>query len=138
MTGSISRTMFIIGFIGFLMASAIGGYAQTEQAAFEAARASNVLLGSDNDHDDDNNESADRNGEIETGGRTLFAGTQDQYGTRAQIEALEHGVYCPLDVEMLQDCKHSPHLEQQQATLNIIHEYIKRLDRIEAAKVEVA
>ena len=65
-------------------------------------------------------------------------GIDDQYGTRAQIEALERGVYCPLDVEMLQDCKHSPHLEQQQSTLNIIHEYIKRLDRIEAAKVEVA
>lgn len=65
-------------------------------------------------------------------------GQDDQYGTHSQIEALERGVYCPLDVEILKGCRHSPHLEQQQTTLTIIHEFINRLDRIEAAKVEVA
>lgn len=65
-------------------------------------------------------------------------GKDDQYGTMAQIEALERGVYCPLDVEMLEGCKHSPHLEQSEKTVSIITDYLQRLDRIEAAKVEVA
>ncbi len=59
-------------------------------------------------------------------------GRDDQYGTLAQIKALENALYSPLDVEILEDCQHSPHIEQQQKTLFFTTEYLARLDRIEA------
>ncbi len=65
-------------------------------------------------------------------------GRDDQYGTLAQIAALENGLYSPLDVEILEDCQHSPHIEQRQRTLFIITEYLARLDRIEAVEVRMA
>jgi len=63
-------------------------------------------------------------------------GRDDQYGTLAQIKALENGLYSPLDIEVLDHCQHSPHIEQRQKTLSTIVEYIARLDRIEGAEVE--
>jgi pimeloyl-ACP methyl ester carboxylesterase len=64
-------------------------------------------------------------------------GREDQYGTLAQIEALKNGLYSPLDVEVLDHCQHSPHIEQRQKTLFTIVEYLARLDRIEAVVGEV-
>ncbi len=65
-------------------------------------------------------------------------GRDDQYGTPAQIEALKNGLYSPLDVEILDGCKHSPHLERPEETLAPIADFLARLDRIEAAQVLVA
>ncbi len=65
-------------------------------------------------------------------------GRDDQYGTLGQIEALEKGMYSPLDVEIFDDCKHSPHIEQPERTLAVVSEFLRRLDRIEAAQVLVA
>lgn len=65
-------------------------------------------------------------------------GVGDQYGTAAQIRELEARSYAPVDVEMLENCRHSPHLEQPEATLAAIAEFIARLARIEAEKVRVA
>jgi pimeloyl-ACP methyl ester carboxylesterase len=65
-------------------------------------------------------------------------GRGDQYGTLAQIDALRSGLYSPLDVEILEDCKHSPHLEKPDETLAAIIDFLARLDRIEAAQVLVA
>ncbi|RST85979.1 alpha/beta hydrolase [Aquibium carbonis] len=65
-------------------------------------------------------------------------GVDDQYGTRAQIEALETQSYNPVDVAMLADCGHGPHVEQPEKTLALLVDYLKRLDRIEAAKAETA
>ena len=58
-------------------------------------------------------------------------GVQDQYGTRAQIDVIEERIYSPLETRLLDDCRHSPHLEQPETTLNIVGEFIDRLDRIE-------
>ncbi len=60
-------------------------------------------------------------------------GRDDQYGTLAQIEALENGAYAPVDVEIVENCKHSPHIEQPERTLAAVSEFVARLDRIEAA-----
>ena len=65
-------------------------------------------------------------------------GADDQYGTLAQIREIENRIYSPLDVEILADCKHSPHAEQPEKTLAAISEFCARLARIEAAEVEVA
>ena len=60
-------------------------------------------------------------------------GEGDQYGTRAQIGALEDELYCPLEVAMLADCRHAPHLDQPERTLARVTDFVQRLARIEAA-----
>jgi pimeloyl-ACP methyl ester carboxylesterase len=61
-------------------------------------------------------------------------GLDDQYGTLAQIKALENGSYAPVDVELFENCKHSPHIEQPERTLAVVTNFLTRLDRIEAAR----
>lgn len=65
-------------------------------------------------------------------------GADDQYGTLTQIEEIENRIYSPVDVEILADCSHSPHLEQPDKTLSAIAEFCARLTRIEQAEVDVA
>ncbi len=65
-------------------------------------------------------------------------GAGDQYGTLAQIETLEEHLYSPLDVVILDSCKHLPHREQPQKTMETIVDFVKRLDRIEQAEVSTA
>jgi pimeloyl-ACP methyl ester carboxylesterase len=56
-------------------------------------------------------------------------GQDDQYGTLRQIEALANAVHAPLAAEILQKCRHSPHLEQPNRTLAIVSDFLARLDR---------
>ena len=56
-------------------------------------------------------------------------GREDQYGTTAQIEALEAQLYAPLDIELLEDCKHSPFLEQPDLTLGSINNFAQDCTR---------
>ena len=60
-------------------------------------------------------------------------GDDDQYGTLAQIREIETRAYSPVEVEILADCKHPPHLEQPEATLAAIADFCARLERIEKA-----
>ena len=46
----------------------------------------------------------------------LIQGANDQYGTLAQIEAIERGVQGPVQRAVL-DCRHAPHLEAPEETL---------------------
>jgi pimeloyl-ACP methyl ester carboxylesterase len=64
-------------------------------------------------------------------------GADDPYGTLAQIREIENRAYSPVDVAILQGCKHSPHTEQPEATLAAIADFCARLIRIEQAKVEI-
>lgn len=65
-------------------------------------------------------------------------GADDQYGTVAQIREIENRSYAPVDVAMLQDCRHSPQFDQPEKTLAAVSEFCARLMRIEAAEVEPA
>lgn len=65
-------------------------------------------------------------------------GVDDQYGTRAQITALEEQSYNPVDVLMLEECRHSPFIDRPQKTLDAISDFVARLDAIEAAEAEAA
>lgn len=65
-------------------------------------------------------------------------GRDDQYGTLAQIDALETQAYCPVDVGIVEDCRHSPHLEKPDETLRLVADFVRRLDRIEAARAVMA
>ncbi len=68
----------------------------------------------------------------------VIQGNQDQYGTKAQVTEVETRSYAPVEVAMIDDCRHSPHLDQPGITLAVIHDFTARLVRIEAEIVEVA
>ncbi len=63
-------------------------------------------------------------------------GRNDQYGTLAQIEEIETRAYSPVETCIL-DCQHAPHLEAPDAVLAAVDEFTARLERIEAAEVEI-
>ncbi len=64
-------------------------------------------------------------------------GRQDQYGTLAQIEELENRCYAPVEVAILEQCRHAPHLDQPDATLGEVADFVARLERIEAEEVVI-
>lgn len=47
----------------------------------------------------------------------LIQGAQDQYGTLAQLDAIERGVAGPVE-RLVLECRHAPHLEAPQQTLD--------------------
>jgi len=65
-------------------------------------------------------------------------GRHDQYGTLAQIDEVASRSYAPVDVEILEDCRHAPFLDQTEKTLSAISEFAARLQRIESEEVRIA
>jgi pimeloyl-ACP methyl ester carboxylesterase len=55
-------------------------------------------------------------------------GEEDEYGTRAQVEAIKAQVP-QTEIVMLPDCKHSPHRDQAERTLERMAEFVARLQR---------
>ncbi|HET6549427.1 MAG TPA: alpha/beta hydrolase [Solirubrobacter sp.] len=56
----------------------------------------------------------------------LIQGAHDQYGTLAQIEAIERGVRGPVERAVL-DCRHAPHLEAPEETLSAAARFVRGL-----------
>jgi len=50
----------------------------------------------------------------------LIQGEDDQYGTRAQVDAIARQVSGPVEVLMLDQCRHSPHGDRAEATAEAI------------------
>lgn len=65
-------------------------------------------------------------------------GVQDQYGSLAQIEEITTRAYAPVETMILQNCRHSPHIDQRDLVLAGVAAFVARLERIEAAEVCVA
>ncbi|MCB1343453.1 MAG: alpha/beta hydrolase [Pseudooceanicola sp.] len=65
-------------------------------------------------------------------------GRDDQYGTLAQVHEIEARSYAPVDLVVIDGCRHAPHLEAPERVLAEVTEYCARLERIEAAEVETA
>jgi pimeloyl-ACP methyl ester carboxylesterase len=55
-------------------------------------------------------------------------GEQDEYGTRAQVEAIAAQT-SQTEVLMLPDCKHSPHRDQAGKTLDRVAEFVAKIER---------
>ena len=53
----------------------------------------------------------------------IVQGKDDQYGTPAQIELAKRDAYCPVEALLLEKCRHSPQLDQPEATLTAIAEF---------------
>ena len=58
----------------------------------------------------------------------LIQGEDDQYGTLAQVKAIQNGIGINCTSEIISGCGHSPHLEKAETTLNIVKEFIKGLE----------
>lgn len=54
-------------------------------------------------------------------------GVDDEHGTQAQIEAIRDQVSGDVDVLSLADCRHSPHRDQPNATLDAIVTFVSNL-----------
>jgi len=59
-------------------------------------------------------------------------GHDDQYGTMAQMQEIESRCYAPFEQLVLDDCKHSPHLQQTEQTVSAISSFTKRVISLEA------
>ena len=55
-------------------------------------------------------------------------GEEDEYGTPAQVEAIRARV-SGTEIVMLPNCKHSPHREQQAATLEKMTEFVEKVKK---------
>ncbi|MGH1354020.1 MAG: alpha/beta fold hydrolase [Thalassovita sp.] len=63
-------------------------------------------------------------------------GRQDEYGTLAQIDEIATRSYAPVEVSVIDDCGHSPHLDQPDQVLAAVSDFTAHLWRIEAAEPE--
>jgi pimeloyl-ACP methyl ester carboxylesterase len=59
----------------------------------------------------------------------VVQGTDDQYGTVAQVEAAERECTCPVEVAILPDVKHVPHREAPDTLLKLVADFANRLLR---------
>jgi len=57
----------------------------------------------------------------------LIQGEDDQYGTMAQIEAIEQQLAGPVETVKLPNCGHSPHIDQKEASLHAIAEFVRKV-----------
>ncbi|MEO8629883.1 MAG: alpha/beta hydrolase [Betaproteobacteria bacterium] len=57
----------------------------------------------------------------------LVQGEDDQYGTRAQVDAIARQVSGPSQVLMLASCAHSPHVDQRERTVGAIAQFVDTL-----------
>ncbi len=56
----------------------------------------------------------------------LIQGADDEYGTTAQLDAIARGLGGPVETVVLPACKHSPHRDQPEATLQAIARFAAR------------
>ena len=61
----------------------------------------------------------------------IVQGEDDQYGTVRQIEIAQEECYCPVEVALLPDARHSPQREAPEATMREVSDFIGRLLRID-------
>lgn len=57
----------------------------------------------------------------------LIQGVNDEYGTLAQVRAIEKGCHVPVKSFLFEDCGHSPHVEQPARTLAAMTKFIHEL-----------
>lgn len=58
----------------------------------------------------------------------VIQGLDDQYGTMAQVEAIQRQAKGPVEVRALADCKHSPQRDQPEATLEAMKNFVMNLN----------
>lgn len=64
----------------------------------------------------------------------LIQGVDDQYGTRLQLDRIAGQVKGEVETQLLADCKHAPHFEQPERTLQLNQAFVNRVLGITAPK----
>jgi pimeloyl-ACP methyl ester carboxylesterase len=62
----------------------------------------------------------------------IIQGEQDQYGTTRQIEVAQEECYCPVEVALLRNARHSPYREAVDETREAVVDFADRILRIHA------
>ncbi|HET7847519.1 MAG TPA: alpha/beta hydrolase, partial [Pseudolabrys sp.] len=57
----------------------------------------------------------------------IVQGEDDQYGTVKQIEVAREECYCPVEVALVPDARHSPQRDAPEATLGAITGFVERV-----------
>lgn len=57
----------------------------------------------------------------------VIQGIEDQYGTMAQVEAIKRQSGGPVEILPLENCRHSPHRDQPEATLQAITKFVSKI-----------
>ncbi len=57
----------------------------------------------------------------------VIQGDKDEYGTAAQLELVRAESYCPVEMLLLKDCRHSPQIDQPERTLEAIVGFARHL-----------
>ncbi len=57
----------------------------------------------------------------------VIQGLEDQYGTMAQLEAIQRQNGGPVEVLTLEDCRHSPQRDQAEKTLEAVSRFVQRV-----------
>jgi pimeloyl-ACP methyl ester carboxylesterase len=58
----------------------------------------------------------------------VIQGRDDEYGTLAQVKAIEDGCTGRVETLILDDCGHTPHRDQNEKTLQAIEQFVTRLN----------
>jgi pimeloyl-ACP methyl ester carboxylesterase len=56
----------------------------------------------------------------------VIQGRDDEYGTPAQVQSIERLATAPCEIALLPDCRHSPHRDQPDRTLELIAGFVTR------------
>jgi pimeloyl-ACP methyl ester carboxylesterase len=57
----------------------------------------------------------------------VIQGLEDQYGTMAQVEAIQRQSGGPVEVLALEDCRHSPQRDQPEKVLEAISRFVRKV-----------
>jgi pimeloyl-ACP methyl ester carboxylesterase len=57
----------------------------------------------------------------------LVQGADDEYGTLAQLDAIERGARAPVERVVLDECGHSPHRDRAAATQDAMVQFVRRV-----------
>jgi pimeloyl-ACP methyl ester carboxylesterase len=57
----------------------------------------------------------------------LIQGKDDQYGTLAQVKAIEAGCQASVRTVLIAECGHSPHLDQPERTLEVMKGFVEEV-----------
>lgn len=57
----------------------------------------------------------------------VLQGEDDEYGTEAQVAGIAQGVSGPVEIRLIPDCGHIPHVQARQKVLGYMKEFIRNL-----------
>ena len=59
----------------------------------------------------------------------VIQGQQDEYGSERQVTTIQDACNAPVQLELLDDCRHSPHRDQPDVTLDLVGRLVASISR---------